>query len=545
MLTYSKSSNKKRTDRPWLLFVLAIIWVCGTVFFHAPWEPYEPFVFVIVKGIISNNNWLVPYVSNAPYLEIQPFYFWIFASIIKIFNITNNIDIANAIRIINTVLIFILLFICGKTGSLLSAHKNGRTVILLLISTIGFITTCYQLSPNIFVLLGFALFIYALQKSSSLPGISGWLLFLGLFFISINFTCEYILIGLFTLVTLPFINKIWRTKNYLITIIIASFLFFTIFYLYIYELKRYDVEFYLQWANKYTNIVPYNKINLLSRLNELLGYMIWFLLPSWLLILWTIYKRRLSLFKDHILQLNVLLLILVIMYAFFSATDINNVVYPIVIFSIYLASVEVDSIRITIVSLFNWFSIFIFAFVGFIIWFMYLLFNFDKNSQFLGNIWYYTQNYHYHFNFYNLCLALLITIIWLFMITRQHIRGREMITNWASGTTFAVVLFLSLCLPCFDNILTFRYVVIGSIKYLDTTKCIATNNDSNIQIPLWSYYANINLMPSFLALNNTVCEQAIVATDNIAIIDKNQWRIVYQNRRPIDKKTYYVLQHKN
>lgn len=545
MLTYSKYNNKKRTDRPWLLFILTIIWVMGTVFFHAPWEPYEPFVFAVVKGIITNNNWLVPYVSNAPYLDIQPFYFWIFASIIKFFHITSNLEIANTIRIVNTALIFLLLYVVGKTGSSLSAYKNGRTVILILISTVGFINICYQLAPNIFVILGFALFIYSLQKSFNLPGISGWLLFLGLFLISLNFTCEYLLLGIITLIILPIMSNVWRTKYYFITVSIGVVLFSIIFYLYIYELQKYDFSFYSQWYYKYTNIFTANKINILSKINEILGFMLWFLIPSWFLVLWSIYKRKIDLFKDPILQVNIILLILILFYTIFSSTDINNSIFPIALFSVYIASVEVDSIRITIVSLFNWFSMIIFGIIGIVIWFLYIFFNIDKDNKFFTNIWYYTQNYHYHFNFYNLFLALIITSIWLFMITRKHIKGREMITNWASGSTFVVILFLALCLPCFDNMLTFRYVVMGSLKYLDNSKCIATNSDSKIQVPLWSYYANINLMPSFVSLNNTICEQAVVATDNPSIIDKNQWKIVYQNRRPIDRKTYYVLTHIN
>ena len=76
MLTYNSTPKVNRKDPPWLLFILALIWVLGTAFFHSPWEPYEPFVFAVVKGIMHSNSWLVPYVSSAPYLEIQPFYFW-------------------------------------------------------------------------------------------------------------------------------------------------------------------------------------------------------------------------------------------------------------------------------------------------------------------------------------------------------------------------------------------------------------------------------------------------------------------------------------
>ena len=56
MLTYQEKNIPKRKDLPWLLFVLVLIWVSGTAFFHSPWEPYEPFVLAVVIGILHNNS---------------------------------------------------------------------------------------------------------------------------------------------------------------------------------------------------------------------------------------------------------------------------------------------------------------------------------------------------------------------------------------------------------------------------------------------------------------------------------------------------------
>ena len=54
MLTYTPNPKPKRKDRPWLLFLMALIWISGSCFFHDPWEPYEPYVVSIVKSIIEN-----------------------------------------------------------------------------------------------------------------------------------------------------------------------------------------------------------------------------------------------------------------------------------------------------------------------------------------------------------------------------------------------------------------------------------------------------------------------------------------------------------
>jgi 4-amino-4-deoxy-L-arabinose transferase-like glycosyltransferase len=544
MLTYSQIVKTKRKDRPWLLVILVTLWLVGTAFFHSPWEPYEPFVFAVVKGIIENHSWLVPYISNAPYLEIQPFYFWLYALAVKLCN-TNNIEtIANVVRLTNTIIILSVIVLVGKIGSSLKAYKNGRTAILLLIGSIGFINNAYQLSPNILILLGFCLYLYALQLHQKLPGISGGILFVGLLFISINFTCEFLLIAVGTLMLLPIMDKYWQTTRYLATVIIGISLFVVMFFLYLSQLQSVNNDFFLQWTDRYTAVFNGTHYNLLLQFITTLQLLVWYVLPSWFLVIWTLYKRRLTIFKDKILQVNIILALLFFTFAVLSGKEIEGQIFPIVLCFIFLASVEIDSIRITIVSLLNWFSLFLFGVVGLGIWFLYLALNLGMPKQLLHKTMEFTQNYKYHFNIWQLLLAIIITIIWLFLITRRHIRGREMVTNWASGVTYVLVLFLALWLPWFDSILSFKPIVNGSLSHVNRKYCIITNERNSTQIALWYYYANINLMPSFVNIDYDICNQAIIASENIKSIDLKQWNIVWTGKRPIDKKIYYVIKRK-
>ena len=130
------------------------------------------------------------------------------------------------------------------------------------------------------------------------------------------------------------------------------------------------------------------------------------------------------------------------------------------------------------------------------------------------------------------------------MITRRHIRGREVISNWASGTTFVLILFMALGLPWFDSILSFKYIVQDSIKYLKKDQCVATNGNYSTQSALWYYYENVSLMPTFFDINFTLCNQAVIATTALKQVDTKNWKIVWVGHRPIDKKFYYVIQHK-
>lgn len=545
MLTYNSNYKLKRKDRPWLLFILALIWVLGTVFFHSPWEPYEPFVFAVVKGIIVNSSWLVPYISSAPYLEIQPFYFWIYASIIKVFNTTDITYVANIIRIINTIIIFAVLAVIGRVGSGLSAFKTGRTVILLLISSIGFINIAYQLSPNILILLGLSLYLYALQKYQDLPGISGWILFIGLLFLSIDFTCEFILLAILVLILLPIIDSYWRNKKYYVTCLIGLFLFFVIFYFYCMQLQQVNGDFFQQWQSRYTNLIDRSNYNFWLQSIATIKLLLWYIAPSWLLAIWSFIRRGRTIFKDKTLQVSLLLSLLLFIFTCISGKYVEGTIFPIVILFALIASIEIDSIRITVVSLLNSFSIIIFGLLGLLIWVLYIMLNLPHvNNHIISDMLAFGQGYVYHFNFWHLALALLISVIWLVMITRRHIRGREMVTNWASGSTFVVVLFLSLWLPWFDSVLSFKPIVDNSLKYIDRTHCVATNGYNGTQIALWYYYADISLMPAFLNLNYSICNQAVVATEDPNIIDLKQWKILWHDKRAIDKKIYYVIVHK-
>ncbi|MFN7094652.1 MAG: hypothetical protein ACK4M7_04735, partial [Burkholderiales bacterium] len=431
MLTYNKNVKPKRKDRPWLLVVLVLIWVLGTAFFHSPWEPYEPFVVAVVKSILRTHSWLVPYVSQVPYLQIQPFYFWIYSAILKLFNINNIFSIANSIRLINTLIILSVIMLAGRIGSNLTAYKNGRTVVLLLISGVGFINNAYQLSPNILVLLGFCFYLYALQLHRELPGISGWLLFVGLLFISIHFTCEFILIAFIILGSLPMLDKHWRNKRYLITTGIGVTLFGIIFYLYCYQLQEVNNEFFLQWKERYTSLINLAYYNLPGQFLATVSLLSWYVVPSWLLVIWSLYKRKLDIFKDKIIQVNILLALLLFLAAIFSGKEVENMIFPIILPFTFIASLEIDSIRITIVSLLNWFSIFIFGVMGLVIWAGYLAFDFNWPQGLIQQLLRLSQNFTYQFKLWQLALAILITLIWLFMITRRPIRGREVITNWA------------------------------------------------------------------------------------------------------------------
>lgn len=541
MLTYTPNPKPKRKDRPWLLFLMALIWISGSCFFHDPWEPYEPYVVAIVKSIIETNSWLVPYLSSpsVPYLELQPFYFWIFAVIIKIFNFSN---IANAVRLLNALIILVFIMLMGRIGSGLSAFKNGRTVVMILISMVGFINNAYQLSPHLIVLLGFALYLYALQRFANMPGAASGLMALGLICISLNFTAQYLFIALFILLILPCLSRHWRSCEYLIMTLAGCGLFLLVFVSYIYQLHEVDKEFFYLWQHQYLNYISLDGFSF-AKVGNYLFMLLWYLIPGWFLVIWTLYRRGKQIFRDPIASVAIIMAILVFTCALFSIQNNEAAIFPILIPIVLLASLEIDSIKITIVSLFNWFNICTFGVAGLTIVLLYFALSFGYPSQLFAQARELAPYYSFNFNFWQVLLAAIITVIWLFMITRRHIRGREMISNWASGATFVAVMFMSLCIPWFNSVLSFQRVVAESMEHIkpDLVSCVATPSGNSIQYAIWYYYADIRLRPES-NLNATPCQQIIIPEVSAKKPELSGWHIVWRGRRSVDFKTYYLLE---
>lgn len=543
MLTYSPIAAKpKRKDRPWLLLIMVLIWIGGAMFFHSPWEPYEPYVVAVVKSIIHTDSWLIPYISQTtPYLDLQPFYFWIYAIIIKLFNFS---DIANAIRLINSGLILITIYVTAKVGSNLTAFKNGRSVVMILISCIGFINNAYQLSPNLIILLGVALYFWAVQHSLRLPGISGGVMALSLILISLNFTAQYIVIALMLLLLLPVIDKVWRQSGFYITATSGILIFGLIFGSYAWQLDNVNHEFFLEWSNKYLNFIGITTFSIWGIIVFYLQTLAWYLIPAWILALWTLYKRKGKILADPILRLSVISSIVLFIMAVISGHRDESVIFPIIIPFVLIASVEIDTIRISIVSWLNWFSIFAFGAGGCAVIILYIALNSGHPQDLLSKAKFFAPGYTFDFNFWQVLLGIIITVIWLFMITRKHIRGREMVSNWASGTTFCLVLFVSLCLPWFDSVLSFKGVVDSSKPYLTkgANTCIATNEGNRIQSAIWYYYADVRLQPEKEFDFTTPCKQALISVYQDNKVDYPGWHVIWSNKRPIDFKRYILVE---
>ena len=345
---------------------------------------------------------------------------------------------------------------------------------------------------------------------------------------------------------LPLIDRRWNNSRYFFTAIAGLLLFSFIFISYVWQLKRENYNFFVQWHNQYTDFMVFEPKKWLGNGAFFMQTLAWYVIPSWILLLWSFYKRRRRIFADKIIRASILFALLIFVFAVLSGVHHESVLFPILIPFVLIGSLEIDSIRITIVSLLNWFCLFVFGAAGVFLFLLYVALNFGHPIDLLTRANYYAPEYIFNFNFWHLSLAIISAAIWLFMITRRHIRGREMLSNWASGTTFVLAMFVSLCLPWFNAVLSFKGLVESSEPYLKTGAydCIASVSSNHIENALWYYYADVRFTPSH-KIEETHCNQMLVADNMQHDLDYLGWKIVWSDKRPVDTRRYVLLERIN
>lgn len=542
MLTYSKKSIVPRKDRPIILYLTVFVWIASTMLYHSAWEVYEPYIVAVVKSMsLGGDSWLTPHIlMNEPYFGLKAMPFWIIAVVIKIFHVPDSY-LTNAIRIIYGVLLFLTLSLAGRVGSFLPAYKSGRTVVMLMLSSFGFIATGFIMTPFLWVLIGCLLCFYALEVINSFPGRASIYLTFALILVSCGLDGRYLIIMLTLLLSLPFFIQKYKNTTYILSISISIALSLLILGFYLWQIAQVDFQHIEFWLRSYWIVFDFSY--LFDKLRKLVNALWWIGLPSVFLMAWTIYKRKNELLRDSTIVPYILFAALVLLSAILLYNPASDyAVLPLLIPVIVIAALEVDSIRISFVDLGNWFSIMLFGSISITLILLFISTNYGYPTNLLLYMRKFAPDYSLVFDLWRFIASVIMIGVWVFMITRRQIRGREMVSNWANGTSLSLALFGALFLPWVDSVLSFQSNVEDSIPYVRKANCIATLGQNKVDSAIWYDYANIRLK-HVDSLQKNDCNMAIVVSShNESGALYSGYHVVRKISRSIDKKEYVILE---
>ena len=518
-----------------LLLLLCAIWVVIGLTGHAPWKHLEATSISTVKSILDGGSMLAPLASGSASLETPPLYYLSAALGANV--LSPLMDIHDGARLMNVLWLSIILLMVGMTGRELWSRGVGRHATFIMIGTIGLVMSAHSLTAEVASLASTATGFYALALSKRRPwrasGLFGAAIAVG--FLSFGFMPILILMS--TALILPLLFKTWRSHSFIkflgTSILIAS----PLIIVWLGMLHYYKPLLYSHWWHK--NLHSFHQMNYLYFLRILTWYA-WPALPLSLLGLWRYRKQLLSKPK---FQLMIVFFTCSIFFLGIGAPakDINAL--PLLLPLVALGAGTVEHLKRGIAAALNWFGVMLFGLIGSLIWLGWIAMMTGHPTKIKERLVFLSGTNHLNFNWLAFVIALIVSIIWVFVCIRSKQTNKSTVSNWAIGMTVGWSLLMTLWLPLLDSAKSYQPVFSSLNSALPKSyNCMNSLNVERQQRLLLNYYTNIKIRPVQVT-SQLNCDLYLVldtkGTDKVH--PGQEWKKIWTGKRPADRRESFRL----
>lgn len=541
MLTYSPSNDAnlpRPTEKPWLLLLLAFVWLWPGILGHDPWKPDEPYTLAVILNMLQSGHWLVPSIGNEAYLNAPPLYYWVSSVFVRLLS-PWLLAAHDAARLATPFFMAIAMFCAGGAGRELIGRRHGRSVVLILIGCIGLVDTGHVMTPTVACFAGYAAAFYALALCLRLPALSGALLGVASTVLLLSSSLLDLALLWSVMVLLPAFSA-WRNKRYAITVAMALLVGVPMMLVWPLEFARYYPDLFQVWWQHYAlgELNGFNHLGLFHDFGYYFKTSLWYAWPAWPLAGWSLYRCRR--YDAPMMQLPAMFFIVVILLLTLSGVQAIKNTMPLLLPLSLLAAIELDTLRSGAAAALNWFGLMTFGVFGLLVWFGWAAMNYGWPAQLAGRARYFSPFYLPHVSALEAVGALIATLVWLWALTRRNLRGRQAVTNWAAGITLLWGLIGTLWLPWLDALKSYRPVVNSMVaSRLASPGCIATDPANLMARVSWQYYAGITLDTA----TPSRCRQRIAVRPHNAVADPG-WLPLWYGSRPREDEEIFVLERR-
>lgn len=548
MLTYTPPESRSPAasrEKPWLLLLLAFAWLWPGIFSRDLWNPAEPAVFTAVESFLNGGKTWLPEVLGKPYFEISPVYIWVAAGFQKLLA-PHWADAYSASRFASVLFTAVGLVCCGKAGFRFLGRHQGRSVALILIGCAGLVTMAHFLGGYavVFAALGMCLYGFALVQTrvimASLLLGGGWALL---------FTAAGLLIPVALMLlalALP-VSPLWRFKRYYLTLVGALCFALPLMAVYLFALSKTDAAAFRLWTGQYI-FGPFGGINGFQTAFSLpyfLKNLLWFAFPAWPLAVWTATRTKLASEKWGVLAVAWLavMLVLLVLNPHRNANHLIWLLPPLAL----LGAAKLDALRRGAAAFINWFGIMAFGLFAVFLWIGFFAMNYGWPAKLAERSQYFSPYYTPDIDIMPMVVAVLFTPVWLWAITRRHIRGRQAVTNWAAGVTLVWALMMTLFLPWLDAAKSHAPVVKQmeaalpaglAQSVVDGSQCIGVDGSAETARIVWRQYGTLPLQT-----DHPSCRYRLVQQPKGSAAPSG-WNLIWEGARPRNKQEGFALLEK-
>ncbi|GAB5604482.1 ArnT family glycosyltransferase [Sideroxyarcus sp. TK5] len=441
-----------------LLFALCAVWVLTGLVGHDPWKPDELYGFGIVHHFISSGDWLVPTLAGQPYLEKPPLYYWTATAFAQLFS--SWLPLHDGARLATGFFTSLTLLFAGLTGRELFGNNRGWPTAIILIGCLGMLVRGHEILTDNALLTGCAMMLYGYALSLRRPQLAGLItgIGLGIGFMSKGVIAP-ILFGAISLSLLSFSN--WRTRNYLNTLGIALLAALPWLLMWPMMLHQHSPELFHEWFWT-RNIGRWFAFAANGQFNDTFYYLKslpWMAWPAAPLAAWTVWEARKRMWHEAEFQLLLVSFIVMLVVLSF-VPDINDqngmpMLLPIAL----LASASLSTLRRGAANALDWFGIMTFALIAILMWWGWAGLLLGYGAKIVAWLREYQPGFEAELETAPFTIALIVTVLWVFLIWRVGRSVRRSLINWASGVTLLWILTMTLWLPWLDNGKSYRYMI--------------------------------------------------------------------------------------
>ena len=548
MLTYTSPDSRqpaKTHEKPWLLLLMAFAWLWPGVFSHDLWNPAEPTVFTAVEALDAGATPLVAHVLGQPDFQIPPVYLWVAAAFKHLLS-PWAADAYDAARFAGVFFTIIGLTACGFAGFNFLGRHHGRSVVLILIGSIGLLSVAHFLNPasvafaaSGMILCGFSLAQRRVITASLLLG-GGWAL--------LSLSSGYLMTAaLMFLAPALLLDEKWRVKRYYLTLVGAFAIGLPLLTVYPLIFSRTQPELFSIWLNHHS-LGAFGGLGGFQTTFSLFYYLknlLWFTLPAWPLAAWTLSRPRIREKNWSVLCISWFLIVLSILAVSPQRLQ-DNLVWLLPPLAL-LGAAQLDGLRRGAAAFINWFGIMAFGLFAIFLWTGFFAMNYGWPAKLAERAAYFSPYYIPDIDPIPMAVALLFTPLWLWAITRKNIRGRQAVTNWAAGVTLAWALLMTLFLPWLNAAKSHAPVVhqmeaaLSSElkqKLSDGLECISIDGQDQRTRIAWTQYSHIKT-----TTDNPSCRYRLIRqAANVGA--PSGWQTLWQGARPRNKAETFLLLEK-
>ena len=279
-------------------------------------------------------------------------------------------------------------------------------------------------------------------------------------------------------------------------------------------------------------------------LRKLGRLLLWFTWPTWPLAMWTLWRWRRQLASRHV-ALPLWFATVGVLATLTTPTADRSLLLSLPPMAA-LAAFALPTLKRSVASLIDWFTLLFFTGCGIIIWVVWIAMQTGVPRQPAANVAKLVPGFEPSFSWFAFLMALGATLAWAWLVKWRT--GAHRTALWkslvlpAGGATLCWLLLMTLWLPLLDYARSYAPMSRQVAKQIGKTDCAEIYGISSAQAAALQYHGQLKLRQ---AAPDAACEFLIVDADSQSTlgnaVNLPDWAFWATLRRPADKNENVLL----